>query len=135
MNIKILMPSLSPTMKEGNISKWLVKVGQEIKPGDIIAEIETDKATMEIEAVDGGIIKELIFKEGEELIKVNTPIAVIDNGEKDNLPAEINKITDKNINKTNDEKKEILEKINIKKTNLNNKNLITMREAIRDAMA
>ncbi len=129
------MPSLSPTMKEGNISKWLVKVGQEIKPGDIIAEIETDKATMEIEAVDGGIIKELIFKEGEELIKVNTPIAVIDNGEKENLSADINEITDKNINNTNDEKKEIFEEANIKKTNLNNKNLITMREAIRDAMA
>ena len=57
MTIKILMPALSPTMKEGNLSKWLVKEGDKIKAGDIIAEIETDKATMEIETVDEGIVK------------------------------------------------------------------------------
>ena len=61
MNTKILMPALSPTMTEGNLTKWLVKVGQKVKAGDIIAEIETDKATMEVEAVDEGNVEKLLF--------------------------------------------------------------------------
>ena len=65
MSSKILMPALSPTMTEGTINKWLVKIGDNVKAGDIIAEIETDKATMELEAVDEGIIKELLFSEGD----------------------------------------------------------------------
>ena len=79
MDIKILMPALSPTMTEGSLSKWLVKEGDQIKAGDLLAEIETDKATMEVEAVDEGIVKNLLFKEGDESIAVNTPIAIIDN--------------------------------------------------------
>ena len=79
MTNKILMPALSPTMSEGNLTKWLVKVGQKIKPGDIIAEIETDKATMEVEAVDEGKIEELLFSEGETNIPVNSPIAILTN--------------------------------------------------------
>ena len=71
MTIEILMPSLSPTMTEGNLSKWLVKVGDTVKAGDILAEIETDKATMEVEAVDEGTIKELLVEEGKESIPVN----------------------------------------------------------------
>ena len=71
MSIKILMPALSPTMKDGNLSKWLIKKGDKVNSGDVIAEIETDKATMEIESVDEGIIKEILFKEGTEGIKVN----------------------------------------------------------------
>ena len=63
MSIKILMPALSPTMKDGNLSKWLIKKGDKVNSGDVIAEIETDKATMEIESVDEGIIKEILFKE------------------------------------------------------------------------
>ena len=63
MNTKILMPSLSPTMTEGNLSKWLIKKGDKIKAGDLIAEVETDKATMEVEAVDEGVVKELLFQE------------------------------------------------------------------------
>ena len=78
MTIKILMPSLSPTMIEGNLTKWLIKEGDKVASGDVIAEIETDKATMEIETVDEGIVKELLFKEGSESIKVNTPIAIIE---------------------------------------------------------
>ena len=75
------MPALSPTMTEGILQKWLVKVGDEIKAGDVLAEIETDKATMEVEAVDEGIVKELLFKESNESIAVNTPIAILVNEE------------------------------------------------------
>jgi pyruvate dehydrogenase E1 component beta subunit len=78
MAIEILMPALSPTMEEGKLAKWLVAEGQEIKPGDIIAEIETDKATMEVEAVDEGKVSKLLIPEGTEGVKVNTPIAVLD---------------------------------------------------------
>ncbi|MBR7619916.1 pyruvate dehydrogenase complex E1 component subunit beta [Phenylobacterium sp. 20VBR1] len=71
----ILMPALSPTMEEGTLAKWHVKVGDTVKSGDVIAEIETDKATMEVEAVDEGVIEELLVAEGSEEVKVNTPIA------------------------------------------------------------
>ena len=71
------MPALSPTMKEGNLTKWLVKKWQKVKAGDILAEIETDKATMEVEAVDEGIVSELLFPEGEQKIPVNTAIAIL----------------------------------------------------------
>ncbi len=77
MPTEILMPALSPTMEEGKLAKWLVAEGARIKPGDIIAEIETDKATMEVEAVDEGVIAELLIPAGTEKVKVNTPIAVI----------------------------------------------------------
>ncbi len=77
MPTEILMPALSPTMEEGKLAKWLVKEGARIKPGDVIAEIETDKATMEVEAVDDGIIGRLLIAEGTEKVKVNTPIAVL----------------------------------------------------------
>ena len=73
----ILMPALSPTMEEGKLSKWLKNVGDNVKAGDIIAEIETDKATMEIEAVDDGPLSEILVAAGTEGVKVNTPIAVI----------------------------------------------------------
>jgi len=78
MAIEILMPALSPTMEEGKLAKWLVAEGQQVKPGDIIAEIETDKATMEVEAVDEGKVSKLLVPEGTEGVKVNTPIAVLD---------------------------------------------------------
>ena len=74
---QILMPALSPTMEEGNLTKWLVKVGDTIEPGQVIAEIETDKATMEVEAVDEGTVTELLVAEGAQGVKVNTPIAVL----------------------------------------------------------
>jgi len=75
------MPALSPTMEEGNLAKWLVKPGDRIEPGQVIAEIETDKATMEVEAVDEGTISELLVAEGAQGVKVNTPIATLTNGE------------------------------------------------------
>jgi pyruvate dehydrogenase E2 component (dihydrolipoamide acetyltransferase) len=75
MPIDILMPALSPTMEEGTLAKWHVKVGDTVKSGDVIAEIETDKATMEVEAVDEGVVQELLVPEGTEEVKVNAPIA------------------------------------------------------------
>ena len=77
MPVEILMPALSPTMEEGTLSKWLKKEGDAVTSGDIIAEIETDKATMEVEAVDEGIIGKILVAEGSEGVKVNTPIAVL----------------------------------------------------------
>ena len=73
----ILMPALSPTMEEGKLSKWLKNVGDQIKSGDVLAEIETDKATMEVEAIDEGPLTEILVPAGTEGVKVNTPIAVI----------------------------------------------------------
>jgi pyruvate dehydrogenase E1 component beta subunit len=77
MQTDILMPALSPTMEEGNLSKWLVKEGDMVKSGDVIAEIETDKATMEVEAVDEGVIARILVPAGTEGVKVNTPIAIL----------------------------------------------------------
>ena len=77
MATEILMPALSPTMEEGTLAKWMVKEGDTVKSGDILAEIETDKATMEFEAVDEGTIGKIIVSEGTEGVKVNSPIAVL----------------------------------------------------------
>lgn len=77
MPIDILMPALSPTMEEGTLAKWLVKEGDKVGPGDVIAEIETDKATMEVEAVDEGTIGKIIIADGTESVKVNAVIAVL----------------------------------------------------------
>ena len=77
MAIQILMPALSPTMEEGTLAKWCVKEGDSVSSGDVIAEIETDKATMEFEAVDEGVIGKILIEEGTEGVKVNTPIAVL----------------------------------------------------------
>ena len=77
MAIPILMPSLSPTMTEGSLAKWCKNVGDEVKPGDIIAEVETDKATMEIESVDEGILEKILFNDGTEGIGVNSLIAIL----------------------------------------------------------
>ena len=82
MPINILMPALSPTMEKGNLAKWLKKEGDAVKAGDVIAEIETDKATMEVEAVDEGKLAQILVDEGTEGVAVNTPIAVLSaNGE------------------------------------------------------
>ena len=81
----ILMPALSPTMEEGKLAKWLKNVGDMVKSGDVLAEIETDKATMEVEAIDEGVLTAILIPAGTENVKVNTPIAVI--GEADAAPA------------------------------------------------
>lgn len=77
MAVEILMPALSPTMEEGTLAKWLVKEGDEVQSGDVIAEIETDKATMEFEAVDEGVMGTILVPEGSEGVKVNTAIAIL----------------------------------------------------------
>jgi pyruvate dehydrogenase E2 component (dihydrolipoamide acetyltransferase) len=77
MPIEVLMPALSPTMTEGNLAKWLKKEGDEVHSGDVLAEIETDKATMEVEAVDDGKIGKILVPEGAQGIKVNAPIALL----------------------------------------------------------
>ncbi len=77
MPINITMPALSPTMEEGNLAKWLVKEGDKVKSGDVIAEIETDKATMEVEAVDEGTVAKIVVPAGSEGVKVNALIAIL----------------------------------------------------------
>ncbi len=77
MPTPILMPALSPTMEQGKLAKWLKKEGDKVSSGDAIAEIETDKATMEVEAVDEGTIGKIMIAEGTEGVPVNTPIAVL----------------------------------------------------------
>src|ERR1700761_1958133 len=77
MPINILMPALSPTMEKGNLAKWLKKEGDKVKSGDVIAEIETDKATMEVEAVDEGTIAKILVAEGTQDVPVNDVIAVL----------------------------------------------------------
>ena len=146
MLIEILMPALSPTMTEGNLIKWIVKEGDRVKAGDILAEIETDKATMEVEAVDEGIVKQLLVKEGQESVKINTPIAILFDG-KDNMVNQPDSSIDINQNtelKTKDNEKKIefnhdendkSVKVHQEKLEIKNDNLITMRQALRDAMA
>ncbi|MGZ3280883.1 MAG: pyruvate dehydrogenase complex E1 component subunit beta [Caulobacteraceae bacterium] len=80
MSVDILMPALSPTMEEGNLSKWHIKVGDKVESGQVIAEIETDKATMEVEAVDEGVVSEIVVPEGTEGVKVNSLIARLNGG-------------------------------------------------------
>jgi pyruvate dehydrogenase E1 component beta subunit len=90
MPIQILMPALSPTMTEGKLSKWVKKEGDKVKAGQVIAEIETDKATMEVEAVDEGVIGRILIPEGTEGVAVNTPIAVLlEEGESDAPEAQV----------------------------------------------
>ncbi|HSZ91970.1 MAG TPA: biotin/lipoyl-containing protein, partial [Acetobacteraceae bacterium] len=82
MATNILMPALSPTMTEGTLSRWLKKEGENVRAGDVIAEIETDKATMEVEAVDEGVLGKILVTDGTEGVKVNEPIAIlVDQGE------------------------------------------------------
>ena len=88
MPVELKMPALSPTMEEGTLAKWLVKEGDDVKSGDILAEIETDKATMEFEAVDEGKIAKILVPEGSEGVKVGQPIAILaGDGEQVSAPA------------------------------------------------
>ena len=148
MKIEILMPSLSPTMEEGSLAKWYVKPGDSIQPGDILADIETDKALMEYESVEEGKVLELLFAEGSENIKVNTAIAVIEveNIDQNDLevpPNDLNNENQGNNTKTredqeianNAKKQEISDestKSNPVDVSVNN---ITVRDALNHAMA
>ncbi len=149
------MPALSPTMTEGNLSKWLVKEGDKVSSGDVIAEIETDKATMEIESADEGTVTKLLIKEGTESVPVNSPIAVLDGEENDKssdkkdgssiMNNDDNKEENLKIDSLNNEKKDdtvkepdsnlIQKKQTSKKFEFSNYKSITMRQSIRDAIA
>lgn len=132
MTIEILMPALSPTMEEGTLSKWLVEEGDLILAGDLLAEIETDKATMEVEAVEEGKIGKLLVSEGTEGIKVNTPIAIMINSN-DEFKAETDLIPNTTTTETQKSKSKDETKENYPiEPNLS---LITVREALRNAMA
>lgn len=132
MTIEILMPALSPTMEEGTLSKWLVEEGDLILAGDLLAEIETDKATMEVEAVEEGKIGKLLVSEGTEGIKVNTPIAIMINSN-DELKAETDLMPNTTTTETQKSKSKDETKENYPiEPNLS---LITVREALRNAMA
>ena len=89
MSTQILMPALSPTMTEGKLARWLKKVGEDVRAGDVIAEIETDKATMEVEAVDEGKLSHILVQEGTDGVAVNTPIAVLDGEGEGAAPAPV----------------------------------------------
>ena len=112
MTVKIPMPALSPTMTEGTLTKWLIKVGDQVKAGDVLAEIETDKATMEVEAVDEGKVAKLIVEEGTSNIPVNSTIAILDGDDKDQDQTKdtVGKIKKKEILDNNVVKKSSFEK-------------------------
>jgi pyruvate dehydrogenase E1 component beta subunit len=139
---QILMPALSPTMTEGTLAKWLVNEGDIVQSGDVIAEIETDKATMELEAIDDGVLGKIFVQEGTEGIAVNTPIAVIIADDEDLTSVE------ENISKKAEEPDSLeqpqmaqsepvspVTETIVENFNLGTRNSITVREALRDAMA
>ena len=140
MTTEILMPALSPTMEEGKLSKWLIKEGDKVSTGDIIAEIETDKATMEFEAVDDGIVAKILVVEGAEGVLVNSPIAIITDETNDVSVSK--KVREKDIPtgakpskaKVSNQAKLLYDKESEWGPDVQTKTQ-TVREAIRDAMA
>ena len=140
MTTEILMPALSPTMEEGKLAKWLVKEGDKVSAGDIIAEIETDKATMEFEAVDEGILAKIIVAEGTEGVLVNSPIAMMANEATESTvdvqPIEKNVQTDASSTRTEFKSQETpLSGMEAEWGADIKTKTQTVREAIRDAMA
>jgi pyruvate dehydrogenase E1 component beta subunit len=139
---QILMPALSPTMTEGTLAKWLINEGDIVRSGDVIAEIETDKATMELEAIDDGVLGKIFIAEGTEGVAVNTPIAVIAAEDEDLTSIEKEEIHEPNEPAAPDQNQKpkvrsaapVQEPIN-EGTSLNSVKSITVREALRDAMA
>ena len=142
MTLEILMPALSPTMEEGTLAKWFVKEGDKIAAGDILAEIETDKATMEFEAVDEGTITKLLVSEGSEGIKVNSPIAILIDDGNSTSGLEVNdKLEEKQPFADAKKLQPKAEKSSIEPipqaewTDATKVSQKTVREALRDAMA
>jgi len=142
MTSEILMPALSPTMEEGTLAKWLVKEGDSVSAGDILAEIETDKATMEFEAVDEGIIGKILVSEGSEGIKVNSPIAIlIEDGEKisekEILEVSHQDVLSADTNTVEPKSRPAITELVIETewTDATKVKQQTVREALRDAMA
>ena len=136
MTVQILMPALSPTMEEGAIAKWLVKEGDIVKAGDVIAEIETDKAIMELESYQDGKISKLLVLEGTTAVLVNSPIALFSEETDDSVNEEEQAGNQtKNLRVQNELVQEVSSKTKDSK-NVSTKNVeITVREALRDAMA
>ena len=143
MSNEIKMPALSPTMTEGILSKWLVKIGDEIRSGDVIAEIETDKATMEVEAVDDGVVTQLVVEEGTQAVPVGTVIATISSDSGDDLetisqnkatPQDEPSITSPVIEPVAAPAKRDVSIAQVMEWDGPVKNM-TVREALRDAMA
>ena len=136
MTVQILMPALSPTMEEGAIAKWLVKEGDIVKAGDVIAEIETDKAIMELESYQDGKISKLLVLEGTTAVLVNSPIALFSEETDDSVNEEKQAGNQtKNLRVQNELVQEVSSKTKDSK-NVSTKNVeITVREALRDAMA
>ena len=142
MTTEILMPALSPTMEEGTLAKWFVKEGDKIAAGDILAEIETDKATMEFEAVDEGTVTKLLVSEGSEGIKVNSPIAILIDDGNSTLGLKVNdKLEEKQPFADAKKLQPKAEKSSIEPipqaewTDATKVSQKTVREALRDAMA
>ena len=129
MKTEIIMPAMSPSMTEGTLTKWLVKVGDQLKVGDTIAEIETDKATMEVESQIEGVVSEFLVKNGQDHIAIKTPIAIIE------TDSSTEKLKGKLFTNTIDDQPK--KKVSIKQsTDLDSKiDKITVRESIRDAIA
>ena len=142
MTNEILMPALSPTMEEGTLAKWLVKEGDSVSAGDILAEIETDKATMEFEAVDEGIIGKILVSEGSEGIKVNSPIAILIEdsekiSEKEILEASHQDVVSADTNTVEPKSRPATTEL-VMETEWTDATKVkeqTVREALRDAMA
>lgn len=143
MSIQVLMPALSPTMEEGKLTKWLKQEGDEISPGDILAEIETDKATMEVESSESGILEKILVNSGDAMVKVHTPIALISSEDEDDFTQqkdslEINS-TEKKVstNNENTEASQIDSCFDIKeeKEYSGETVILTVREALNQALS
>ena len=144
MALMIKMPALSPTMTEGVLAKWLVKEGDEIKSGDVIAEIETDKATMELESADDGVLEKILVQEGEENVEVGSDIAMLREEGEDKIDIKIEKEKNSAAGSNLPGQDKSLKETNNSKENKANESVsedhsdlieITVREALRDAMA
>ena len=140
MAIELKMPALSPTMEEGTLSKWLVKEGDEVKSGDILAEIETDKATMEFEAIDEGVVGKILVPEGTENVKVGTTIAVLgEDGEQVEAPAKVavaaGDVPEVESAAPAAKPAPVVRQADPEVPHGTNMKSVTVREALRDAMA
>jgi pyruvate dehydrogenase E1 component beta subunit len=136
---EVLMPALSPTMTEGKLSRWLKKVGDDVRAGDVIAEIETDKATMEVEAVDEGKLSKILIEEGTDGVAVNTPIAELSNGEAAPASALATKAPQPSAKQMPEEKTAAVlaaaPRAALPDRDWGATRSMTVREALRDAMA
>jgi pyruvate dehydrogenase E1 component beta subunit len=132
---EVLMPALSPTMTEGKLSRWLKKVGDDVRAGDVIAEIETDKATMEVEAVDEGKLSKILIEEGTDGVAVNTPIAELSNGEAKPAAKALAPVAKPVAEAKKADAPAPAAKPSVPDKDWGDTKSITVREALRDAMA